>query len=311
MKLKIMMCECEDEEWDYYIWGDLENEEWDYKFYIPFGCYNDHCTLQTDCFFKWIQECESKGRPWVGTLVMFAGFGEKGVISPSKVYFNKEERKIVFKERLHIALSEGSAELIYSLGKKNLFGNLNVETLKCLVDVYEADLERRDCEGRSVLHCAAVNGWVEMVEYITEETRGEIINDDKDKVLGVTPLHSAARGGHFDVVKHLLEKGAEVNGKGGETPLHLACSYVKVIRDQDGKKSLDLRIIKELLKKEPDLIKEGAKYGKYTPFHYFFECQQESYTEKEISGPLCFWSLILEGIGLIENSVIYTIFKYL
>ncbi|WP_419214827.1 ankyrin repeat domain-containing protein [Wolbachia endosymbiont of Rhagoletis cingulata] len=40
-----------------------------------------------------------------------------------------------------------------------------------------------------------------------------------DKVNGVTLLHIAARCGHLNVVEHLIEKGAKINGS---TPLHMA-----------------------------------------------------------------------------------------
>jgi ankyrin repeat protein len=47
--------------------------------------------------------------------------------------------------------------------------------------------------------------------------------DAKDS-LGLTPLHYAARGGHVEVISHLLDRGAQVNAAGWlhKTPLHLA-----------------------------------------------------------------------------------------
>ncbi|KAJ3224342.1 hypothetical protein HK099_008586 [Clydaea vesicula] len=72
-----------------------------------------------------------------------------------------------------------------------------------------------------------------------------------------TPLHWAARGGHAEVVKILLEKNAAVNSqnKMGDTPLHLAAYNGNVstvihllnypgidptIKNKDGSKPSDL-----------------------------------------------------------------------
>ncbi|KAG2180895.1 hypothetical protein INT43_008475 [Umbelopsis isabellina] len=49
------------------------------------------------------------------------------------------------------------------------------------------------------------------------------INDRDDQ--GLTALHYASDGGHLDVIKLLVEKGADVNAltNDHETPLHYAC----------------------------------------------------------------------------------------
>ena len=298
--------------WETVKSGDGEEEK-EGLFRLPFRCrkreiFNIECT---DCFIDWVKGAESSGGPWVGTLMMFACFDYWDIVfNTVKVKLVKRMRKLLFigwsitRLKACLDLSEESANLIESLAEK--INNPDLETLKIFVDKHRADLKRRDCKGKSVLHYAAKKGKREMVEYIIEETRGEIING-KDYE-GQSPLHLAAEGGHFDVVKHLLENGAETNIKDNQdqTPLHIACELVRVTTEQDGKKRLDLRIIKELLKREPEVIKERSRFGK-TPFHRFFECQQRSYTEKEISGSLCFWSinLILEEIGLIEKAVSY------
>ncbi|CAK9253192.1 unnamed protein product, partial [Sphagnum jensenii] len=48
--------------------------------------------------------------------------------------------------------------------------------------------------------------------------------------IGDTPLHRAAEKGHLDVVKYLVEKGADVKAanKYGYTPLHWAASSGKL-----------------------------------------------------------------------------------
>ena len=49
-----------------------------------------------------------------------------------------------------------------------------------------------------------------------------------------TPLHKAVCGGHIDIVRLLVENGAEVNARDGndETPLHKAAErgYIEVVR---------------------------------------------------------------------------------
>ncbi len=84
-------------------------------------------------------------------------------------------------------------------------------------------------------------------------------NPNKSKY-GRTPLHTAAYEGRFDVVKLLLEHGADPNtqDKDGRTPLHWAAlrGLVDVVRlllvhgadptveDEDGKTPLDLARVK-------------------------------------------------------------------
>ena len=78
--------------------------------------------------------------------------------------------------------------------------------------------------GLTVLHRAAWKGHTDVVRYLVEQ--GADVNaktDDGDTVLGV-----AAWEGQTDVVRYLVEQGADVNAKtdkGGWTALHGAAEY--------------------------------------------------------------------------------------
>ncbi|WP_265017735.1 MULTISPECIES: ankyrin repeat domain-containing protein [unclassified Wolbachia] len=75
--------------------------------------------------------------------------------------------------------------------------------------------------GITLLYLAAKNGRINLVRYFIDEKRANVHEKTNN---GQTPLHSAARNGHKDVVEALLEKGANIHEKdnNGYTPLHLA-----------------------------------------------------------------------------------------
>ena len=68
-----------------------------------------------------------------------------------------------------------------------------------------------------------------------------------------TPLHSASYYGCVDIVKWLLEKGADINieNRSGETPLHLAR---RLRREEVIKLLLDKQADKEAIKQPNQLI---------------------------------------------------------
>ena len=69
------------------------------------------------------------------------------------------------------------------------------------------------------LHFAAADGDLDRVKQLVAE--GYPLDEFDD--VGKTPLHHAAEGGHFDIVRFLLEAGADVNARdearAGNTPL--------------------------------------------------------------------------------------------
>ncbi|CZR67067.1 uncharacterized protein PAC_16966 [Phialocephala subalpina] len=81
-------------------------------------------------------------------------------------------------------------------------------------------LMSEDRYGRTPLYRASMNGHIEVVKLLLE--KGANVNAAIED--GSTPLHRASMNGHLESVKLLLEKGANVNTatKDGSTPLHRA-----------------------------------------------------------------------------------------
>ncbi len=83
-------------------------------------------------------------------------------------------------------------------------------------------LNAKDEYGRTSLHLASREGYFDIVKYLIE--RGADVNIDDD--INCTPLHLASRWGRLDCAKYLVEHGADVNIMGGIeknlTPLHSA-----------------------------------------------------------------------------------------
>ena len=76
---------------------------------------------------------------------------------------------------------------------------------------------------RTLLHCACVNGHLEIAKLLVRKG-ANIHTVDKD---GRTPLHYACWYGHSKVAELLLKKGANTDAvnKNGQTPWNLALIY--------------------------------------------------------------------------------------
>ena len=78
-----------------------------------------------------------------------------------------------------------------------------------------------DFAGETPLHRACYNGHLDVVRVLLEAGADLHATDNG----GRTPLHRACDNGHLDVVRVLFEAGADLHATddGGRTPLHLAC----------------------------------------------------------------------------------------
>lgn len=100
-------------------------------------------------------------------------------------------------------------------------------------------------EGETALHHAVQKGLIDPVKHLVEE-KGYDVDEIDSK--GYTPLFCAVEKSDLEMIKYLIEKGADVNAynKNGATALHIAADLeiVKLlvekgayldVNDDDGK----------------------------------------------------------------------------
>jgi len=136
---------------------------------------------------------------------------------------------------LHVALESGHvtfAEFLMESGanlKARTFTQatpLHVAAGKCKTSVVRslvkrgADVRACDIFGKVPLHCAAAEGKLENVKFLLRKCKDGVQLVDKE---ANTALHLAARGGHIDVVKLLVAKGADTTNHNcyNRIPLHV------------------------------------------------------------------------------------------
>ncbi|KAG7671397.1 hypothetical protein Ndes2437A_g04051 [Nannochloris sp. 'desiccata'] len=115
-------------------------------------------------------------------------------------------------ERAAEAAREGNAQYFFNLGDDEL--------IKLC--------QKRDEDGRSLLHSAVVGGNMHLVQLLVERCGNERINSQDSE--GWTPLTSAVSCGFEEIVKYLLSLGADPNSTNAQnrTPLHYAASKGRV-----------------------------------------------------------------------------------
>jgi hypothetical protein len=101
-------------------------------------------------------------------------------------------------------------------------GHLRI--VKYLIEIAGADVKARDKFGRTPLHCAASNEKLEVLKYLIERGADVDAQNPDNYFERYTALGEAAIRGKFGVAKMLLENGADVGreGFGERSPLYAA-----------------------------------------------------------------------------------------
>lgn len=90
-------------------------------------------------------------------------------------------------------------------------------------------MEALDNEGKSALHWAAQRGHLEMMKVMLDKGANINLTDDFEKMAGTTPLELACIYGNVDMVKLLMERGADdsIQNDSGNTAAHYAVKEIE------------------------------------------------------------------------------------
>ena len=96
----------------------------------------------------------------------------------------------------------------------------DVAAVKQLLKANKDLTNAKDTDDSTPLHCAAWKGHVEVVKALLD-AGADINAKSRNDHYGDTPLHAASHGNQKEVVKVLIERGANLNSKNtiGRTPL--------------------------------------------------------------------------------------------
>ena len=132
--------------------------------------------------------------------------------------------------------------MFFGRRKKNDCGDADADSLfdavvtgdlaevKRLVVSCGVDPNVKDNDGRTPLHRAAKRGHVDIVKLLLEHGANPNIQENK---YGYTPLHVAVKNCHVDVVRVLLEHGADptIRDNEGRTPLDYGSDCEEIIEE--------------------------------------------------------------------------------
>jgi len=113
---------------------------------------------------------------------------------------------------------------IYADEKKDLFSAVKSNDLELAIQLIKdgADVNGIDETGQSPLHHACYLGYLEIIKLLLDN--GANVNKTVPK-LALTPIHGATMNGNRSIVALLVDRGADINARDSEgaTPIFAAC----------------------------------------------------------------------------------------
>ena len=141
--------------------------------------------------------------------------------------------------------------------------NNNLDIVKDILEKSPVLVGARDEDLYTPLHRAAYSNHIQVVRYLLEMGADPLATTDT----GWTPLHSAAKWNNSDIVEVLLNAGTSVNtiSEGGLTPLHVAAMSA------NSRQTIELLLMQpdvdlSLMSNQGDTAQEiAARSGPYAP----------------------------------------------